>query len=82
MKNIWLKCQVAKGMFPDERTVTLNTEPDKVSVFCHKDFVENDMLKVALIEERNREVLVRLPVESPVGQLFWVSMKDVAECAV
>lgn len=79
----WLKCKVEKGMFPDERTVSVQTDTGMVAVFCHQDFLLDDTaVRVLVLRTDGDKSLVRLPAESPAGQLFWVSRLNLAEAAV
>ncbi len=68
MKEGWLKCSTDKGMFPDELTVTFkDSQGDSVGLFCPKEYVDSDRIKIYILDENNDKKAVRLPVESPTG---------------
>lgn len=61
----WLKCQVSKGMFSDELTVTVSTRSgEKVAVFVPKDAAEENSGRVRVrVAQRNGHSFVLLPDE-------------------
>jgi hypothetical protein len=67
VNETWLKCDVSKGMFPDEAGVSFPAgNGELISLFCYKDFVdvEASRLKVKVVGQQDGFTLVRLPVES------------------
>lgn len=61
----WLKCQVTKGMFSDELTVTVSTRNgERVAVFVPKDAAElkNGRVRVRVAEHAGRPIAL-LPDE-------------------
>ncbi len=67
MSEAWLKCELSKGMFPDEIGVSFKADNgEEISLFCFKDFVDtkSQRLRVKVIGKQDGQILVRLPVES------------------
>lgn len=86
MEQAFVKCAVAKGIFSDEREVTLKTREGSLSFFANKAFVQSPpveeapvagRLRVVIVQRKNGDALVRLPSQaSPAANSIWVTRKD------
>jgi hypothetical protein len=83
-----VKCGVAKGIFTDEREVTVNTHAgEKLTFLTNKAFVQSPSvgdkpvegkLKVFVIKHADDQVLVRLPSQSsPAANNIWMMRRDI-----
>lgn len=60
----WLKCQISKGMFPNERAVHFDDAYGKtIDMFCQIYFLEGDKMNVDILDKDQSLVVVRLPAE-------------------
>jgi len=60
----WLKCNVTKGMMPEEFAVVMNISGGRqISLFAAAKFVRTDpgRLLVTVVDKKRDEVLVYLP---------------------
>ncbi len=67
MKEVWLKCDVSKGMFPGESGASFMAENgESISLFCPEKYVDkNDgRLKVRIVDDSSPVIVIRLPSES------------------
>lgn len=73
----WLKCQVTKGMFSDELTVTISTRSgEKIAVFVPKSAAEEQSGRVRVrVAERSGHSFAWLPDEHQ-------SVVDVRACDI
>ena len=58
----WLRCEVTRGMFEDERAVGIKTaDGSVVSFFLPTDHVENDEISVEIVARNGEFGVVALP---------------------
>jgi hypothetical protein len=61
----WLRCDVAPGLFRNERAVGITTfEGDVVSFFVPEDFVKDDVIPVEIVAKNGEYCVVTLPQRS------------------
>ena len=74
--NVWVKCYIEPGMFPDEYAVVIDTsDAGEISLFAPEDKVrvEQNLMRVQRLNDVNGSgVLVRLP-----AQPFEISSQNV-----
>lgn len=60
---MWIRVQITEGLFPSERAVELDTAEGKIQVFVSGSQLDEGRkaLKVSLLDEDDRYVLVNLP---------------------
>jgi hypothetical protein len=62
MSKVWLRCDVAPGMFKNERAVGITTDDGSVvSFFLPDDFVRGDRIAVEIIARNGEYCVVALP---------------------
>jgi hypothetical protein len=58
----WLQCDVAPGMFKDERAVAITTADGKVvSFFLPTDYVQDNKIAVEIVARNGEYCVVALP---------------------
>jgi hypothetical protein len=68
-----LNCKTEAGLFPDELTVVVVTKNlGDLSFFCPKEFIDDNKLRVSVLERSMVESLIKLPAESPMGSVVVV----------
>ena len=60
---MWVRAQITEGLFPSERAVELDTTEGKIQVFVSGSQINEKLraLRVSLLDEDDRFVLVNLP---------------------
>jgi hypothetical protein len=66
----WIECKISKGMFPNEKTVSIDALNGVVSFFItgYESFFKQknnkSFIKIDIVEDYNNNIAVSLPVES------------------
>lgn len=64
MKTGWLQCEIASGLFPQERAVSFHTaKGERVELFCPNEFTRENSIQVEILDEQQSLCLVRLPAD-------------------
>lgn len=69
----FIKCQVESGMFPNERVVSFWAENTKVSFFVNSLFLQDDILKIELLDQNQSHALIKIPGESSNGHIVKIN---------
>ncbi len=88
MEEVFVKCGVAKGIFTDEREVTVDTPGgEKLTFLTNKAFVQppsvgdnpvEGKLRVLVVKHSDDQTLIRLPSQSsPAANNIWVMRRDI-----
>ena len=88
MEEVFVRCEVANGIFTDEREVTIDTrEGERITFLTNKAFVQSSSLgekpvegklKVVVVKQAKDEALIRLPSQSfPAANNIWVMRRNI-----
>jgi hypothetical protein len=65
MAQKWLKCEIGKGMFSDERVVTFSTlDGTVVSFFVPKSFIQSNQVRVRVYNDQAGQPWAEIPDEN------------------